>query len=131
MKKFSIKNTQGIAPGHEDPKNPGTLKRVIFTAEDVKIEGIMQMINWSKMPVGKSLALHYHEFMEEVFIILSGKAEFVIDDEREILEATDAVYVPQQSKHLMKNIGTETLEYLAIGVVTKAGGKTVVVEKAE
>ena len=131
MKKFSIKNTQGIAPGHEDPKNPGTLKRVIFTAEDVRIEGVIQMVNWSKMPAGKSLALHYHEYMEEVFIILSGKAEFVIGDESEVLEATDAVYVPQQSKHLMKNIGTEPLEYLAIGVVTKAGGKTVAMGKAE
>jgi mannose-6-phosphate isomerase-like protein (cupin superfamily) len=82
------------------------------------------------MSAGKSLALHYHEYMEEVFIILSGEAEFEIDGEKETLEATDAVYVPQQAKHQMKNIGTGDLEYLAIGVVTKSGGKTVVVEKA-
>jgi mannose-6-phosphate isomerase-like protein (cupin superfamily) len=130
MKKFSIKNLEFIPAGHEDPRDPGVLKKVIFTVNDIKISGIIQMINWAKMGVGKSFARHYHEKMAEIFIILSGKAEIEIDEVITFLEATDTIYIEQGAKHKMKNIGDENVEYIAIGVVEKAGGKTVVVDES-
>lgn len=129
MKKFSTKNLKFIPAGHEDPQNPGALKKVIFTINDIKIKGTIQMINWAKIEAGKSFARHYHENMDEIFIILSGKAEIEIDNEKARIEATDTVYIPQQAQHEMKNIATENLEYIAIGIVKKPGGKTVIVDK--
>lgn len=129
MKKFSIKNLEFIPAGHEDPQNPGVLKKIIFTSDDVEIKGIIRMVNWAKLKVGKSFAWHYHEDMDEIFIILSGKAEIEIDKEKEMIEATDTVFIPSEAKHKMTNIGDENVEYIAIGVVKKLGGKTIVVEK--
>jgi len=131
MKKFTIKNLEFVTAGHEDPQNPGVVKKVIFTANDVEINGTVQMINWCQMKPGKSFARHYHEYMDEIFIILSGQAEITIDQETAPIEATDTVFIPQQAQHEMKNIGTEDVVYIAMGVVTKPGGKTVIVDKSE
>ena len=131
MKKLSIKNLEFIPAGHENPQNPGVLKKVIFTVNDVKIEGVVQVVNWARMETGKSFARHYHEYMDEIFIILSGKAEIKIDKESSLLEATDTVYIPQRAEHEMKNIEAGNLEYIAIGIVNKPGGKTIVVDKSE
>ena len=125
VKKFSIKDSEPI------PTGPGVEKKVILTIDDVRIEGTIQMINWARIEVGKRIALHYHESMDEIFIVLSGKAEIEIDNESILIEATDTVYIPQKAKHEMKNIGTEPMEFLAIGIVKEAGGKTVVVDKSE
>ncbi|MBU1131780.1 cupin domain-containing protein [Patescibacteria group bacterium] len=131
MKKFSIKNLEFIPAGHEDPQNPGVLKKVIFNVDELRIEGVVQMINWAKMEAGKSFARHYHEYMDEIFIVLSGKAEINIDKENSILDATDTVYIPQGAEHEMKNISADALEYIAIGIVSQPGGKTIVVDKSE
>ena len=128
MKKFSTKNLEFIPAGHEDSQNPGVLKKVMFTVNDVKIEGTIQMVNWSKMEKGKSFSRHYHECMDEIFIIMSGQAEIEVGEERFLIEEAEAVYLPQGIEHDMRNIGMENLMYIAIGVVTKPGGKTIVVE---
>lgn len=44
------------------------------------------MINWAKLPIGKSFAKHYHEDMEEVFILIEGKAEILVDDKKAIIK---------------------------------------------
>lgn len=80
------------------------------------------------MKAGKSFARHHHESMDEIFIILSGKAKIKINNESSLVEATDTVYIPQQAEHEMKTIGAKDLEYIAIGIVNKAGGKTIVVK---
>ncbi len=129
MKKFSLENKKFIPASHENTQNPGVLKKIIFTIDDLKIKGTIQMINWAKMKPNKSFAQHYHENMNEIFIIISGKAEIEIDEERTTLKATDTVYIPSQAKHRMRNIGSKDVEYLAIGIIKKAGGKTIVVEK--
>lgn len=105
-----------IPVAHEDPKNPGAFKKVLF-GKDVLPSGRIQMINWAKIPVGKSFVSHYHENMEEIFIILSGSAEVTIDQEKETLTKGDAVFVHQKQEHGMKNIGAEEVEYLVIGII--------------
>lgn len=85
------------------------------------------MINWAKLPVNRSFRSHYHEDMEEVFIILKGRAKIRIEDEEAILAKGDLVIIPIQKVHEMKNIGEREIEYLALGVALGKDGKTVVV----
>lgn len=129
MKMFSIKNLNFIPAGHENAEDPGVVKKVILTVDDVEIKGTIQMINWAKMKPKKKFSRHYHQKMDEIFIILSGKAEIEIGNETIQLEATDTVCIPQKIEHEMKNIGVDDIEYIVIGIVTEAGGKTVVVGK--
>ena len=87
------------------------------------------MVNWALLGVGKHFARHYHEDMQEVFIIVQGEAEITAGTQTAALRRGDAVVIDPREIHQMRNAGTEAVEYLAIGITSEAGGKTVVVEE--
>lgn len=124
MKIVHFKNLEFMPASHEDPKNPGALKKVLLKKDDLP-EGRIQMINWAKIPKGKSFAPHYHEKMIEVFVIMNGKVKAKIDKEEEIIEKGDMVIAVEEQIHEMKNISDEDVNYLAMGIVTSEGGKTI------
>lgn len=113
-----------IPASHESAQNPGVLKKVLARNTDLH-EGNIQMINWALLPVGKSFEPHYHEDMQEVFIILTGLAEITIDRETALLESGDLVIIPPRSVHVMRNMGTEDVEYIALGISQTGTGKTI------
>jgi mannose-6-phosphate isomerase-like protein (cupin superfamily) len=85
------------------------------------------MMNWALLPVGKSFERHYHEDLEEVFIMFRGKVKIKVYDDEAKIGPGDAVVIPMRSVHEMKNIGTEDVHYIAIGLSGEGRGKTVVV----
>ena len=124
MKIVRFKNLDFIPASHEDPKDPGALKKVLLNRDDIPA-GRIQMINWAKIPKGKSFAPHYHEKMIEVFIIMNGKVKARIADEEAILEKGDMVIAMMGQVHTMTNLSYEDIDYITVGVVTSEGGKTV------
>ena len=62
-----------IAASHEDPKNPGRVKTCPRHTQDDFSAGQIMMLNWARLPKGSSFAAHYHEDMQETFVILTGK----------------------------------------------------------
>ena len=110
---------------HEDPADPGVLKRVLATKNHL-IDGRVQMVNWSRLPVGKSFQQHYHEDMQEVFIILNGKVEMTVTDMTCELAKGDAILIDPREIHQMSNVCDEPVEYIVFGISTEKGGKTVV-----
>ncbi len=124
MKIVRFKELNFIPASHEDPKNPGALKKVLFKKEELD-PGRIQMINWARIPVGKSFAPHYHEDMFEVFIIMKGKVKIRVDSEEEILEEGDGVIVSEKQVHEMTNLSSSDVDYIAMGVAKQPGGKTI------
>ncbi len=124
MKIVRLQDLDFIPASHEDPKDPGALKKILLKRDDLP-NGRIQMINWAKIPIGKSFAPHYHESMIEVFIIISGKVRVKIDQEEATLEKGDTVVAFEKQVHEMKNISDEEVDYFAMGVVTGEGGKTI------
>ena len=126
MKIIRFKELKFIPASHEDPQVPGVLKKVLFKKGDL-LKGEIPMINWCQLGVGKSFQAHYHESMKEIFIILNGQASIKIDNEEEELGKGDAVVIPMRKVHVMKNIGNEQVEYIALGIASAKSGKTIVV----
>lgn len=124
MKIVRFNSLDFIPASHENPKDPGALKKVLLTRDDLP-EGRVQMINWAKLLKGKSFSPHYHEKMIEVFIILSGKVKAKIDKEEEILEKGDSIVAFEGQIHTFENLSEEDVDYIALGIVTSEGGKTV------
>ncbi len=116
-----------VPAGHEDSLNPGVLKKVLFKKEDL-YNGRVQMINWAKLPPGKSFRAHYHEDMEEVFIVVEGQARIKIDEEEATIDQGDCVLVPAGSTHKMFNESVSNVLYVVVGITQEKGGKTIVVE---
>ena len=127
MKTIPFVNRSFVPASHESPLSPGVLKKVLLEKADLQ-RGRVQMINWASLGVGKRFARHYHEDMQEIFIVVQGEARITVGQETSVLSRGDTVLIDPREIHQMQNIGSETVEYLAIGISTEAGGKTVVVE---
>lgn len=115
-----------VPASHEDPRHPGVRKRVMLQRADFA-DGRPQMLNWSRMPAGGAFRPHYHEDMQEVFVITTGRAEITVDGETARLAAGDVVTIPAGAVHAMRNTGDGPLDYVALGFSAGRGGRTVVV----
>lgn len=115
------------AASHEDPRQPGVLKRVIATRDEL-LAGRVQMMNWARLPVASAFRAHYHEDMEETFIVVQGEAEMRIEQTTVQLKPGDAVIVAPHEVHSMKNIGAVAVQYVVVGISLGQNGRTVVVE---
>ncbi len=68
-------------------------------------------IQVSEVPVASEQPVHSHG-PEQCYYIVKGKGLMIIDGEtREVTEG-DAIYIPSNRKHGIKNTGTVALEYL-------------------
>ena len=113
-----------IPASHENPGDPGVLKRVLATKNQL-IDGRVQMVNWSRLPAGKSFQPHYHEDMQEVFIILNGTVEMTVTDMTCELNGGDAILISPREVHMMKNVCSADVDYIVFGISSGQGGKTV------
>ena len=116
MKIVRGKDIKFVPVAHEDPKNPGTFKKILLKKEELS-PGRIQMINWTKLLVGRTMRAHVHESMDEIFVILGGSAVFRAGDRQEVLGVGDAILVCAQEVHEMKALGKEEVLYIVIGIV--------------
>lgn len=126
MKIISGKDIGYVPASHENPEAPGVLKKILLCKDDF-MDGRAQMLNWALLPEGNSFQPHYHEDMQETFVVMRGRAKIAADAEEAVLEAGDAVIIPAGSIHRMENIGCGDVEYIALGISLGRGGRTVVV----
>jgi len=115
------------AASHEDPRDPGVLKKVLASKDDFS-PGTIQMLNWSVCPKGSSFRKHYHEDMQEVFVIMDGNVLMQVETETVQLTAGDAILIDAGEVHKMTNTCDRDVNYLVFGISAGRGGKTVVVE---
>lgn len=116
-----------VPASHENPASPGVWKRVLAQKTDL-LAGVVQMLNWAVMPRGKGFAPHYHEDMQEVFVILQGTAQITNGRDSFVLHRGDAVRIDPREAHQMENLGEEDVEYIALGISLGAGGRTMVLD---
>ncbi len=124
MKIIRLQDLAWVPASHEDPKSAGVLKKVLLEKSDF-IEGRPQTINWCALKVGRSFQPHYHEDLEEIFILVKGRARLRVGEEEAELETRQAVAVPPLLAHEMTNIGDEEVEYIVVGISSGKGGRTV------
>jgi mannose-6-phosphate isomerase-like protein (cupin superfamily) len=65
------------------------------------------------LPVGETSQLHSLK-TSEVYYILSGTGEMHIDDQTQIVEPGDAVYIPPNARQFICNCGDEPLVFICI-----------------
>ena len=66
------------------------------------------------LPLGKAVMPHYHLETEEIYYILRGAGEMIIDNERRAVTAGDAVFIPRGATHSLENTGTEAMTILLV-----------------
>ena len=88
--------------------------------------GIVQMVNWAKMEAGKTFTPHFHEDMQEVYVMLSGEARLLVDGQTVNLSRGDALLIDPREVHQMWNEGAQDVEFLAFGIALGTTGRSVV-----
>ena len=68
---------------------------------------------------GNSIGAHKHEGEMEVFYVLKGKALVSDSGSEVVIEAGDCHVCPDGQPHSVKNVGEDTLEFIAIILYTK------------
>ena len=68
-------------------------------------------IQISTVPVGSEQPIHAHD-PEQCYYIIKGTGLMIIEDETSEVTSGDAIYIPSNKKHGIKNFGDEALEYL-------------------
>jgi len=68
-------------------------------------------IQISEIPINSEQPLHRHA-PEQCYYIIRGRGLMIIEREEWVVEAGDAVYIPSNKDHGIKNIGSKVLEYL-------------------
>jgi mannose-6-phosphate isomerase-like protein (cupin superfamily) len=126
--KITLSESLNYVPAsHEDPKNPGVLKKVLLNKGDI-CPGEVQMVNWAFLDIGKSFQLHYHQDMDEVFVFIAGTVEAEINGNKFTLSKGDSILISANEQHKMTNIGEIPVEYIVFGVSKGQNGKTIVLE---
>ncbi len=68
-------------------------------------------IQISTIPQGSEQPIHAHD-PEQCYYIIQGTGLLIIEDDVREVTAGDAIYIPSNKKHGIKNIGDAALEYL-------------------
>jgi mannose-6-phosphate isomerase-like protein (cupin superfamily) len=66
------------------------------------------------LPSGAAVGKHLHRETEEIYYILSGSGEMTVGDDTESVSAGDAVYIPRNNAHTLKNTGNEPMKILLV-----------------
>ena len=67
----------------------------------------------ARVPAGKTSFRHALK-SSEVYYILEGKGEMMIDSESQAVQPGDTVYIPPQAVQCIKNTGTSDLVFLCM-----------------
>jgi len=59
------------------------------------------------VPPGSGVAVHMQTREEEFFFVLEGQFEFMVGERIAVVEPGTLVFVPRDTKHAFKNIGTK------------------------
>ncbi len=76
----------------------------------------------AQLPPGEAHKFHFHPKMEEILYVLSGTAEQWVEREKKTMRAGDSLYLPSGIVHGTYNVGSETLDFLAILSPAKSEG---------
>ena len=115
--------TQRIA--HSDASKYRSIRSVHAGAGELKFTGLFDASTFSTnfiflhrgvIPPGGGIGHHYHNHMEEMFVILDGEAEFTVDGRTSVLQGPAGAPCRMGRSHAIYNPGTKPVEWMNIAV---------------
>ena len=95
--------------------HPGQLKKVIFYGSE--LTSAVTQVAYAEFRAGDSVEEHSHESMEEVFLILDGECEFILDGVLHLLKKDDVIKITPKIKHKLKALTYTKLYYFGVSTI--------------
>jgi mannose-6-phosphate isomerase-like protein (cupin superfamily) len=70
-------------------------------------------VTWVECGRDSQQALHSHEGVEQIYVIVRGHGEMIVGDEREMVSAGAVIFVPPGTDHAIRNPNDDTLVYVS------------------
>jgi len=99
--------------GHDAHKHHRTVYRP-WGSYTVLEEGSHFKIKRIEVKPGASLSLQMHHHRSEHWVIVSGTAKVLNDDQELILKLNESTFIPAEHKHRLENIGEELLVMIEV-----------------
>jgi mannose-6-phosphate isomerase-like protein (cupin superfamily) len=97
----------------KNSKNTGSLEiltsYMLISPQSSSTKNISIQI--SEVPIGSEQPIHAHD-PEQCYYIIKGNGLMIIEDETGEVNSGDAIFIPSNKKHGIKNIGSNVSEYL-------------------
>jgi mannose-6-phosphate isomerase-like protein (cupin superfamily) len=97
----------------DNSNNTGSLKIlsswILISPQNTASQNLSLQI--SEIPIGSEQPIHNHE-PEQCYYIIKGKGLMLIENESQKVKAGDAIFIPSNFRHGIKNMGNEILEYI-------------------
>lgn len=71
-------------------------------------------VNRITINMGSFISKQYHQHRAEHWVVVSGKAEVILNDVLKIYEANESIYIPPGCVHMIRNVGDIPLEIIEI-----------------
>jgi len=71
-----------------------------------------QSLAEARLLPGRSTEEHYHIQTEEIYYILSGRGQIIVNGEKRDVEKHDGIAIPPGTRHKITNTGPEDLIFL-------------------
>ncbi|MDQ3763904.1 MAG: cupin domain-containing protein [Actinomycetota bacterium] len=84
------------------------------------LSGTWEAIEWSSLPPGAVCGEHRHTRTEELYFILSGEGELLINDVPHRVRPGHLIANGLGTRHCFRNLGEEDLNWLVIEVFSPA-----------
>lgn len=117
--------TQLKAQGHEAHKLHRTVHRPWGTYTVLE-EGPHFKIKRIEVKPGASLSLQMHHHRSEHWVVVSGTAKVLNDQQELILNINESTYIPAKHKHRLENIGQERLVMIEVQIGSYLGEDDIV-----
>jgi quercetin dioxygenase-like cupin family protein len=95
--------------------HPGQIKKVIF--HGFEMTSSVTQVAYAELSTGDVVEEHYHESMEEVFLILDGECEFSLDGVSHLLKKEDVIKIAPKVKHKLKAFRDTKLYYFGVSTL--------------
>ncbi|MEU6235946.1 cupin domain-containing protein [Kitasatospora sp. NPDC047058] len=96
------------------------------------LTGAWEAVEWARIPAGGVSGEHLHTRTREVYVLLVGHGEITLDGRPYAVGAGDAVLTAVGTRHGLRNLGADALEWLVIELPAADGptpvGSTVIRE---
>ena len=74
-----------------------------------------------EIPAGSGIGHHFHNTVDEMFVILNGEAQFTVNGRTARIQGPAAVVCRMGDSHALLNTGTETLQWMNFQASSIAG----------
>jgi mannose-6-phosphate isomerase-like protein (cupin superfamily) len=74
-----------------------------------------------EIPAGSGIGHHFHNTVEEMFVVLNGEAQFTVNGRTARIQGPAAVVCRMGDSHALLNTGTETLQWMNFQASLTAG----------